>query len=122
MPPTTRLFRQKAASPINTKRTQSPGSLKCSAGAATIIHGLRKARNEAKILLEKLKQQKKYLGIKDEVLAILGPNPGFVARENGKYKWNIVLKSKIEDLKLRNRLLIIASPYWDIEVDPESLL
>jgi len=81
-----------------------------------------KARNEAKILAEKLKQQKKYLKLGDDIVIILGPNPAFVAKENGKYKWNIVLKSKIEDLKLRNRLLMIANPYWDVEVDPESIL
>jgi primosomal protein N' (replication factor Y) len=80
------------------------------------------AGDEAKILITKLKQQKKHLAINDEQLAIIGPVPAFVPREKESYHWNIILKSRISDLNLRNRLLIIVPSRWEIEVDPESLL
>jgi len=79
-----------------------------------------KARNETKILLQKLKTQIKNLKITD--LDLFGPVPAFVSRVANKYRWNIVIKSKIKDLKLRNRLLIIIPSTWNIEVDPETLL
>ncbi|MDP2934841.1 MAG: hypothetical protein Q8N59_03700, partial [bacterium] len=80
------------------------------------------AGNEAKILVAKLKQQKKHLAISDEQLVIIGPVPAFISRKKGGYHWNIIIKSKITDLNLRNKLLIIVPSRWEIEVDPESLL
>lgn len=81
-----------------------------------------KAKNEAKILFEKLKQQIKNLKIKSEEIQIAGPVPTFIPRVKRFYSWNIVLKSKIKKLTTRNRLLIIVPSRWEIEVDPESLL
>ena len=78
-----------------------------------------KAKNEPRILLEKLKQQIKQLKVK---VTILGPSPAFIPRIANKYRWNVVIKSNIKDLKLRNRLLMIVPSTWDIEVDPDSLL
>jgi len=78
------------------------------------------ARNQTRILKEKLKTQIKNLKISD--IDLLGPVPAFISRITGKYRWNIIIKSKIKDLKLRNRLLIIIPSNWETEVDPESLL
>jgi len=78
------------------------------------------AKNQAKILLEKLKQQKRNLKIDN--IEILGPISSFVSKIKNQYKWNILIKSKIKDLKLRNQLLIIVPSAWEIEIDPESLL
>jgi len=78
------------------------------------------AKNQAKILLEKLKQQKRNLKIDN--IEILGPIPSFVSKIKNQYKWNILIKSKIKDLKLRNQLLFIIPSIWEIQIDPESLL
>jgi len=80
------------------------------------------AKNQAKILSEKLKTRIKQLAISNEQLTILGPIPAFVMKEKNKYCWNIVLKNRIRDLNLRNKLLIIVPSNWEIEVDPDSLL
>jgi len=80
------------------------------------------ARNEAKIIFEKIKTQKNNLKITDEQLEILGPVPAFIPRKNGLYHWNIVLKSKIKDVQLRNRLLVTIPPKWEIIIDPQTLL
>ena len=89
------------------------------------------SKNEARILLAKLKQQKKHLTINDEQLVILGPVPAFIPREKEGYHWNIIMKSKLSPIrraganqnsKLRNELLIIVPSRWEIEVDPETLL
>jgi len=80
------------------------------------------AKNQARILDEKLKTRIRQLAITNEQLAMLGPIPAFVLKEKNRYYWNIVLKSRIEDLNLRNKLLIIVPSDWEIEVDPETLL
>jgi len=84
-----------------------------------------KAQDEAKILLEKLKQQiQSQSKIENYKLKIdlLGPVPAFIPKIAGKHRWNIIIKSKIKNLKQRNKLLIIVPSTWKIEVDPESLL
>jgi len=78
------------------------------------------AKNQAKILMEKLKTQIKNLKTSD--IELFGPVPAFISRIAGKYRWNIILKSKTKNLETRNRLLIIVPSIWSIEVDPESLL
>lgn len=75
----------------------------------------KKAKDEAKILFEKLKTQIKNF-------QLLGPVPAFIPKIAGKYRWQIIIKSKIKNLKQRNKLLIIVPLTWNIEVNPESLL
>jgi len=87
------------------------------------------AKNQAKILMEKLKTQIKNFqpwagpprAEKIDV-ELFGPVPAFIPRVAGIYRWNIIIKSSIKDLNLRNRILIIVPSRWEIEVDPESLL
>ncbi len=81
-----------------------------------------KAKDETKILLEKLKQQAKNLQFTIYNLELLGPVPAFIPKIAGKYRWQIVIKSKIKNIKQRNKLLMITPSTWEIEVDPESLL
>jgi len=84
-----------------------------------------KAKQEAKILFEKLKIQINNFFAQDEPAPewqLLGPVPAFIPRVAGKYRWNIIIKSKIKNLKKRNKLLIIVPSTWEVEVDPDSLL
>lgn len=94
----------------------------------------KKAEEEAKILTEKIKQQiavhKKQLTAADKKsnsvnlhpLTILGPSPAFISKSKGKYIWQIILKSKIADLKLRNQILKIIPPDWIVDVDPIQII
>ena len=95
---------------------------------------LKKAADEAKIMAEKLKQQiaannklltglsKKTDTINLQPITILGPSPAFISKVRGKYIWQIILKSKISDLKLRNKILKIVTPDWTIDVDPLQII
>jgi primosomal protein N' (replication factor Y) len=85
-----------------------------------------KASQEAKILAAKLQKINK-----DGKIQISSALPAFIPREKGKYVWNIILKFKIENLKLkinneflrkRNSLLQYVPQNWEIDVDPEDLL
>ncbi len=89
----------------------------------------KKTEDEAKILLEKLKQQIKNLKFEVNSLELLGPVPAFIPKIREKHRWNIVIKSKNPALlagrqepRIRNQLLMIVPPNWKIEVDPENLL
>ena len=94
----------------------------------------KKAEDEAKIMAEKLKQQiaannklltglsKKTDTINLQPITILGPSPAFISKVRGKYIWQIILKSKISDLKLRNKILKIVTPDWTIDVDPLQII
>lgn len=82
-----------------------------------------RAKEEAKILVQKLNQQIKYqIRNTKYQIQLMGPAPAFITKIKRMYRWNIVIKSKIKDLKKRNKLLMIVPPTWNIEVDPESLL
>jgi len=81
-----------------------------------------KAEQEAKILFEKLKTQAKNFQFSIFNFQLFGPVPAFIPRIKGKYRWQIIIKNKIKNLKQRNKLLIIVPSNWNIEVDPESLL
>lgn len=94
----------------------------------------KKAEDEAKIMAEKFKQQiiansklltglnKKTDTINLQPITILGPSPAFISKIRGKYIWQIILKSKISDLKLRNKILKIVTPDWTIDVDPLQII
>ena len=49
---------------------------------------------------------------------LIGPVPCFFARENGEYRWQIVLRGPNPDPFLRDMKL----PYWRVEIDPINLL
>ena len=85
-----------------------------------------KAGQEAKILAAKLQRANK-----NETIEISPALPAFIPKERGKFVWNIVLKFKIKNLKLkigkeflvaRNSLLRYVPTNWEIDVDPENLL
>ena len=82
----------------------------------------RKAEREAEILKNKLQIQLVNCQISILKCQILGPSPAFIPRERGRYIWQIVLKSKIKDLRIRNKLLRIVPSDWKIDVDPIELL
>ncbi len=82
----------------------------------------KKVEDEVKILFEKLKQQAKNFQLSISNFQLLGPVPAFIPRVKGKYRWNIIIKSKAKNLKSRNKFLIIVPSTWSIEVDPKSLL
>ncbi len=87
----------------------------------------KKTEESAKILAEKLKQQIKSINknLRSNSLlpiSILGPSPAFISKVKGKYIWQIILKSKIADIKLRNKILQIIPPDWIIDVDPLQII
>ncbi len=53
---------------------------------------------------------------------ITKPFPASSFREYGKYRYNIIIKSICEDIKLRNSLLNYIKKDWIIDVDPDSVL
>lgn len=90
----------------------------------------RKAKYEAVVLTEKLKQDIKYKKL-EETFEILGPTREAIEKIRGRYAWTIILKIKgpsfIETLentiKTRNELLrIVPSRDWRVEVDPVNVL
>jgi primosomal protein N' (replication factor Y) len=101
----------------------------------------KKTEQEAKILVEKLKQQitanRKQLIVNDkqtnavntQTIIILGPSPAFIPKTKGKHIWQIVLKCKSpiayresEHLKARNQILKIIPPDWVVDVDPIQII
>ena len=70
----------------------------------------KKAEDEAKILFEKLKQQTKNFQLSISDFQLLGPVPAFIPRIIGKYRWNIIIKSKIQNPKSKIQILIIVPP------------
>jgi len=74
-----------------------------------------KAKNEAKILFEKIKTQVANYKISNIDFKMLGPTSAFIAKEKGLYKWNIIIKSKLT-IRQRNKILIIIPSIWEVEV------
>lgn len=81
-----------------------------------------RAEHEAKVLKNKLQTQANSLRLTAYGLRLLGPVPTFIPRVKNRYVWQIVIKSKIDDLPLRNKLLRIVPSDWKIDVDPIELL
>lgn len=80
-----------------------------------------KAIKEAFQLKEKIKETSEKYKIKKE-FSILGPSPAFIEKIKNKYQWKIILKSKIQDLKLRNSLLSKIPPNWKVDINPERII
>lgn len=53
---------------------------------------------------------------------ILGPAPAFIPRVNNRYIWQIMIKSKIKDITLRNKFLRVVPSDWKIDVDPVEMV
>lgn len=78
-----------------------------------------KAHEKIINLANKLRSRISDLGFR---ISIIGPAPAFIPKIRNFYIWQIILKSKIFDVKLRNKLLSVIPPGFLIDVDPESLL
>ncbi|MDP3953960.1 MAG: primosomal protein N' [bacterium] len=90
-----------------------------------------KARNEAKILAEKLKYRVRVTSYELRATDIIGPTPAFISRERGMYVWNIILKTQdtrnnnqinSEEIKKRNELLRMVPAGWLVDVEPVKLI
>ncbi|MBI1888953.1 MAG: primosomal protein N' [Candidatus Spechtbacteria bacterium] len=81
-----------------------------------------KSEREAKILKNKLVIQAQNLRLPQADLQILGPAPAFIPRVNNRYIWQIMIKSKMQDVHLRNALLRVIPSNWKIDVDPIEIL
>ncbi|MBI4837366.1 MAG: primosomal protein N' [Candidatus Portnoybacteria bacterium] len=80
----------------------------------------KQAEQQAKILAGKIKQQLLNLKL-SPLITILGPSPAFIQKIKNQYIWQIILKSRVDDLNTRNKILQIIPPGWIIDVDPISL-
>jgi primosomal protein N' (replication factor Y) len=81
-----------------------------------------KAEQEAQILKNKLQTQIANLALPAADFALLGPAPAFIPRVKNRYIWQIMIKSKITDFAMRNKILRIVPYDWKIDVDPVEML
>lgn len=72
---------------------------------------IKAARDQVKILREKLPSS----------VQILGPTPAFYERQHNTYRWQLVLKST-QRQQLIDALQFIPSTHWQFDLDPSSLL
>ncbi|MEX2008436.1 MAG: primosomal protein N' [Candidatus Spechtbacterales bacterium] len=86
------------------------------------------AEREAVALKRKLEAQTARLArsskLETQSFSVLGPAPGFIPRVAGKNIWYILVKwplnkdGSVRNLQLRNHLLSVVPPGWDVDVDP----
>lgn len=77
---------------------------------------------EARLLAEKVKIEIKNQKLEKEIV-VLGPQAAFISKERGKHSWNIFLKVKNLEMKKRNELLrLVPSRFWQVEVNPKTIL
>ena len=81
-----------------------------------------KAEEEAKILKNKLQTQVANLALQAADFQLLGPAPAFIPKVKNRYIWQIMIKSKVLDLKMRNQVLRVIPSDWKIDVDPVEML
>ncbi len=81
----------------------------------------KQAEQQTKILAEKIKQQLLNLKL-SPMVTILGPSPAFIPKIKNQHIWQIVLKSRADDLNERNKILKIIPPGWIIDVDPMTII
>jgi primosomal protein N' (replication factor Y) len=53
---------------------------------------------------------------------VLGPAPAFIPKVKNNYVWNIILKDKAKNYRLRKDLLSVLSKYASADIDPDSTL
>jgi primosomal protein N' len=81
-----------------------------------------RAEQDAMVLKNKLTTQALNCQLPVTSYQLLGPAPAFIPRVNNRYIWQIMIKSKIADIKLRNALLRVVPSDWKIDVDPIAML
>lgn len=81
----------------------------------------KQAEEQTKILAAKIKQQLLNLKL-SPLVAILGPSPAFLSKIKNQYVWQILLKSRADDLNIRNKILQIIPPGWLVDVDPTMII
>jgi primosomal protein N' (replication factor Y) len=74
-----------------------------------------KAKKEAYTLKEKLVVSCKLPVVNCQVL---GPAPAFISKIKGKYRWNILIKIKMQNAKCKMQLLSVVPPDWKIDINP----
>jgi len=79
-----------------------------------------KAAQTARAISEKIKLAAAQLRLESN-FEMIGPHPAFIARENNKYVFNIILKIRPELKKLDTILKYVPSD-WLIDVDPKSIV
>jgi primosomal protein N' (replication factor Y) (superfamily II helicase) len=78
------------------------------------------ARRESFIVGEKIRQIIKQNKIDIE---IIGPAPGFISKEKSLFIWNILLKDRNREIKIRNELLrMVSGKGWVVDIDPKSTI
>ncbi|PJE58368.1 MAG: primosomal protein N' [Candidatus Portnoybacteria bacterium CG10_big_fil_rev_8_21_14_0_10_36_7] len=82
----------------------------------------KQAHSNADILLKRIIELRDRLLIKESDFILLGPAPAFIAKLKGYYQYNIIIKNKLTDIKVRNNILSNIPKGWDIDIDPESIL
>lgn len=82
----------------------------------------RQAKAIAQTLFNRLQFLKEKLAIKNIDFALLGPAPAFLRKLKNRYRYNIIIKSKLTDLQLRNEILSAIPSDWVIDIDPESII
>lgn len=88
-----------------------------------------KARNEARIVFEKLKIALRQVQDRQQKIdiEILGLSPAFISKERGYYIWNIVIKNPVQFSGEnhgagRNEFLRFVPSGWTIDVDPVRII
>jgi len=81
-----------------------------------------RAEREAKVLKNKIQIQAANYQLPITNYQLLGPFPAFISRVKSRYIWQIMIKSSIEDLRLRNKLLSMVPSDWKVDVDPVEML
>ena len=72
----------------------------------------------AELAKNKLTTQLLHLGIPEDKFMIMGPSPAFIPRVNNRYIYQIMIKSKLDDIQIRNKVLNVAAGNCRIDVDP----
>ncbi|OGD65548.1 primosomal protein N' [Candidatus Berkelbacteria bacterium RIFCSPHIGHO2_12_FULL_36_9] len=58
-----------------------------------------------------------------EKLEILGPNPSFIRKKRGKYPYQLIIKTKINNQNIKNKLAQIKElSHWQVDIDPITLI
>lgn len=80
-----------------------------------------KAQSASEALAKQLSSIIAKSKVEDRV-RLLGPAPGFIVRERGRFIWNLVIQSRLTSLRARNQLLALVPSDWVVDVHPESIL
>ena len=91
----------------------------------------KKAKSEAYNLKRRIEKQIEIYNLsafakasagRQPMAQMLGPTLSFIPKIRGKYRWNILIKLKTQEIKGIRKILTIIPPQWKIDVDPLSIL